>query len=341
MDLAENGQIGVEMVGAGNYELVLMDMQMPVMDGEQATIGIRSDGRFGELPIVAMTANAMAGDRERCIAAGMNDHIPKPIDPEVLFKTMLEWIPAGDRKPVKLDSPSSEETDARPAGSADAASVALSSIEGLDVAGGLKRVMGKHDLYERLVRGFATGPESRAVEAVQAYLAQGEQEAAQRMAHSLKGVAGTIGAVELQQRSQALESGIQRGSEIAAPLAAVDEELTRIVTAIRRELRLEAPRETEEAPPDPVSIEGLPILIESLEAKRGVVAELSSTLTINEIEDFAVQMEALGKEHSYPPLVSWGQRLAECATGFDMDGISRELNEYSLLVEGIRRAEDS
>ena len=134
---------------------------------------------------------------------------------------------------------------------------------------------------------------------------------------------------------------MERGSEIAAPLAAVDEELTRIVTAIRRELRLEAPRETEEAPPDPVSIEGLPILIESLEAKRGVVAELSSTLTINEIEDFAVQMEALGKEHSYPPLVSWGQRLAECATGFDMDGISRELNEYSLLVEGIRRAEDS
>lgn len=96
--------------------------------------------------------------------------------------------------------------------------------------------MGKRALYERLVRGFATGPESEAVETVQAQLSQGETVAAQRTAHSLKGVAGTIGAVELQQRSQALETGIQRETEITTLLAPVEEELTRIVTAIRAAL---------------------------------------------------------------------------------------------------------
>jgi len=339
VDLAENGQIGVEMVGAGDYELVLMDMQMPVMDGVQATLGIRSDGRFGDLPIVAMTANAMAGDRERCLAAGMNDHVPKPIDPEALFRTLLEWIPAGEREPVKIDGLPSEGTS----GSTDASGsiAALASIEGLDVDSGLSRVMGKRDFYEKLVRGFATGEESMAAGTVQAHLARGEREAAQRAVHSLKGVAGTVGAVELQRRSQALETGIGQGSEIDPLVASVDEELARMVAAIREALKIgevQDAEDVEQGELDPLVVERLPALIESLEGKRDVVAELQSTLTINEIEDFATEMEALGKEHGYPPLVSWSERLAENATGFDMNGIARELHEYAALIERVRRA---
>jgi PAS domain S-box-containing protein len=91
VDLAENGEVAVRMVNNKDYDLVLMDMQMPVMDGIEATRIIRTNPRFDSLPIIAMTANAMAADRDRCLEAGMNDHIAKPIDPEQLFRVLLHW----------------------------------------------------------------------------------------------------------------------------------------------------------------------------------------------------------------------------------------------------------
>ncbi len=90
--IAENGQVAVSQVQASQFDAVLMDMHMPVMDGETATRQIRADARFDDLPILAMTANAMEGDRDRCLEAGMNDHIPKPIDPDLLFRTLRRWI---------------------------------------------------------------------------------------------------------------------------------------------------------------------------------------------------------------------------------------------------------
>ena len=104
VDLAENGEIAVRMAQETDYDAVLMDMQMPVMDGIEATRAIRSDPRFQDLPIIAMTANAMAADREKCLKAGMNDHIGKPIDPDELFSVLLRW--AGRRNvDATLESP--------------------------------------------------------------------------------------------------------------------------------------------------------------------------------------------------------------------------------------------
>ena len=104
VDLAENGEIAVRMAQKNDYDAVLMDMQMPVMDGIEATRAIRSDPRFQDLPIIAMTANAMAADREKCLNAGMNDHIGKPIDPDELFSVLLRW--AGRRNvDARLESP--------------------------------------------------------------------------------------------------------------------------------------------------------------------------------------------------------------------------------------------
>jgi signal transduction histidine kinase/CheY-like chemotaxis protein len=94
VDVAENGEMAVRMVQANAYDLVLMDMQMPVMDGIEATRVIRSDPRFDSLPIIAMTANAMAADRDKCLEAGMNDHIPKPIDAQELFRVLSHWTRA-------------------------------------------------------------------------------------------------------------------------------------------------------------------------------------------------------------------------------------------------------
>ncbi len=232
VDLAENGEDAVALVVRHSYDAVLMDMQMPLMDGETATREIRKNPQFEKLPILAMTANAMAGDRERCLEAGMNDHVAKPIDPGILFRTLLQWIPP------KTDAnfQSTQITESLPQISAISS---LQTIEGLDVKGGLARVMGKHDLYERLLRQFTAGPESRTVETVCAQLGDGDPKAAERSAHSLKGVAGTLGAGELQQLAGGLEAAIKEGrseTEIEKHLKQVGQELTRIITAIRRAL---------------------------------------------------------------------------------------------------------
>jgi len=104
VELAEDGEIAVRMVQENDYDAVLMDMQMPVMDGIAATQAIRSDPRFKHLPIIAMTANAMPTDREKCLKAGMNDHIGKPIDPDELFSVLLRWARRREVE-VMLESP--------------------------------------------------------------------------------------------------------------------------------------------------------------------------------------------------------------------------------------------
>ena len=97
VDLAENGEVALRMIRDNDYDAVLMDMQMPVMDGLDATRVIRSNPRFEHLPIIAMTANAMASDRTLCLEAGMNDHIAKPIDPDQLFGVLLKWVRRAER----------------------------------------------------------------------------------------------------------------------------------------------------------------------------------------------------------------------------------------------------
>ena len=98
--IANNGKEAVEMVRAGNFDVVLMDIQMPVMGGFEATQEIRRDERFKDLPIIAMTAHAMAGDREKSIEAGMNDHVTKPIDPDQLISALVKWIKPGKRETI-------------------------------------------------------------------------------------------------------------------------------------------------------------------------------------------------------------------------------------------------
>src|SRR5665647_2465698 len=133
-----------------DYDLVLMDMQMPVMDGVTATQEIRKEARFKDLPVVAMTANVMQGDCDRCMAAGMNDHVAKPIEPEVLWTALLKWI-----KPHQSTGAFVEE---KPQVVAD---VDLpSGIEGLDMADGLRRVLGKKPLYLSMLRLFVVGQKS-------------------------------------------------------------------------------------------------------------------------------------------------------------------------------------
>ena len=230
VDIAENGAIALEMVQRRGYDLVLMDMQMPVMVGVTATLAIRQLPGLRAPPIVAMTANAMQADRDRCEAAGMVDFVSKPIEPAELVRTLLRWIPPGDAAAAGPPAPApapAREPQAAPA-------AALPPIDGLNTAAGLRRTLGKTDLYLSLLHKFEHGQRDAPAQ-VRAALDAGDMGLAQRLAHTLKGVAGNIGAEPLQAAAAELEHAIRAqhpGTELAALLGAVEAPLAALLTAL-------------------------------------------------------------------------------------------------------------
>jgi two-component system, sensor histidine kinase and response regulator len=226
-DVAENGERAVHRVQQTSYDIVLMDLQMPVMDGLEATRRIRALPGYGRLPIVAMTANAMAGDRERALEAGMNDQVTKPIDPDKLFDALQRWLP--DRTaPAASESPSVPvAAPATPIAAGDS----LSTIPGLDVAEGLRRMMGKREMYTRLLRGFVSDQAAVPAE-IRASLAGNRQSDAERAAHTLKGLAGTIGAAGLSRQAGDVERAIRSAAppeEVETLLAVLQPALDALV----------------------------------------------------------------------------------------------------------------
>jgi two-component system sensor histidine kinase/response regulator len=243
VDVVENGQHGVSQVQTTTYDLVLMDLQMPVMDGLEATRRIRALPGFSELPILAMTANAMAGDRERSLAAGMNDHVTKPIDPDELFDVLLRWLPdrpAGVPSPSEAARPAFEEATA--AASKAPKGGPFDGIPGLDTADGLRRVLGRREAYEDLLRRF-TSTQAWVPAEIRAAFADGRRADAERAAHTLKGVAGSIGARGLQSEAGGVEAALRRGAtpvEIEPLLGTLERTLETLVAALIRALPSEA-----------------------------------------------------------------------------------------------------
>ncbi|CAO3433740.1 response regulator [Azospirillum argentinense] len=251
VEIAENGAIAVDMVQAAHYDLVLMDMQMPVMDGIAATREIRRLD-FTGLPIVAMTANAMQADRERCLDAGMNDYLAKPIDPDALWATLLVWVTPrpglGAEAPAPLPAPAVEEPGDLPTG-----------VPGLDTAIGLSRVLGKKRLYLDLLRKFTAGQRG-VVTAIRTALDAGDLAAAERYAHTLKGTAGNIGAHPVQDAAEQLEAVIRDARphpEIDARLAALEPPLGALLAHLDAALASNGDTAPSVAPPAAVDAAAL------------------------------------------------------------------------------------
>ncbi|MGY0789050.1 response regulator [Azospirillum argentinense] len=251
VEIAENGAIAVDMVQAAHYDLVLMDMQMPVMDGIAATREIRRLD-FTGLPIVAMTANAMQADRERCLDAGMNDYLAKPIDPDALWATLLVWVTPrpglGAEAPAPLPVPAVEEPGDLPTG-----------VPGLDTAIGLSRVLGKKRLYLDLLRKFTAGQRG-VVTAIRTALDAGDLAAAERYAHTLKGTAGNIGAHPVQDAAEQLEAVIRDARprpEIDARLAALEPPLGALLAHLDAALASNGDTAPSVAPPAAVDAAAL------------------------------------------------------------------------------------
>ncbi|MBV8467289.1 MAG: response regulator [Burkholderiales bacterium] len=191
VDLAENGRIAVDKVMAGGrYALVLMDVQMPEMDGLAATAAIREDARFAGLPIIAMTAHALAEERERCLAAGMNDHVAKPIDANTLFAAMAHWSKATPGGTVPA-----------PARVEPAAAFGT----GYDLGDGLRRVGGNAKLFRRLLARFLEGYSDAGARIVAAAKA-GDRETVTLISHNVRGIAANLGFPPLAEVAGELEN---------------------------------------------------------------------------------------------------------------------------------------
>ena len=207
--IANNGREAVEMLDDENvYDAVLMDMQMPEMDGYEATGAIRQRPEFKDLPIIAMTANVMAGDREKCLEAGMNDHVAKPIEPDKLFKTLSQWISPRD---TDIPQPASQ-----PPVTTQTTEVLPKSLEGIDIDEGLRRVGGNHKLYRKLLVEFFQDHRED-VDTMRKALDQDDLETAQRIAHTIKGVSGSIGASDLHRDAESLDAALKEGQQDLYP----------------------------------------------------------------------------------------------------------------------------
>ena len=207
--IANNGREAVEMLDDENaYEAVLMDMQMPEMDGYEATGAIRQRPEFKDLPIIAMTANVMAGDREKCLEAGMNDHVAKPIEPDKLFKTLVQWISPRD---AEIPQPALQQSLA-----AESTEVLPKHLEGIDIDEGLRRVGSNPKLYRKLLVEFSQDHRDD-VDAIRKALDQKDFETTQRIAHTIKGVSGSIGAADLHRAAESLDSALKEGKHNLYP----------------------------------------------------------------------------------------------------------------------------
>ncbi len=231
--IAGNGAIALDKVRSGHYDLILMDMQMPVMDGLEATRRIRQMPGLENVPILAMTANAMAGDRNRCLAAGMNDHIAKPIDPDDLLAKLHHWV-----KPVVRVPAAASGTGAVRPGGEDALPSVWYALDGLDAAAGLKNALGRPRLYLSLLRKFVDG-QSDYVNRIRSCLAQEDWATAQRLAHTLKGTAAQIGATALRAQAEALEYELKDtapAEKLEPLLAGTGTQLAQLTDAIAHHL---------------------------------------------------------------------------------------------------------
>jgi two-component system sensor histidine kinase/response regulator len=244
--VAANGRIAVEMAQAQPFDAILMDMQMPEMNGLDATRTLQEMPGWDNTPIIAMTANAMTADRQLCLDAGMVDFVAKPIEPEHLFKTLLRWT----RKSGSSETALASKLGRVP--SAATFTLLPAHIEGLDLEAGLRRVMHREDRYLALLKSFVA-EQSDAAERIVSSLAQGDTQGAQRAAHTLKGLAGTIGAHALYDAAHMLEESIG-GAMASGYLAEVAYSLKALIEALHPVLDLFAERQASTAEDtDPVA----------------------------------------------------------------------------------------
>ncbi len=326
VDVADNGAVAIDKLRARPYDIVLMDLQMPVLDGLAATREIRRLPGLAGLPIVAMTANAMAGDRERCLAAGMQDHVSKPIEPARLWACLRRWLsPKGGAAaaPAPPTAPAAA-GEAGPAGGADmpADLAPLAGVPDLSVEDGVRNALGRASLYLALLGRFVAGQRDFPAHFASA-LAEGDMVSAERFAHTLKGLAAQIGAHALGDLAEQLEKAV-RTRAAAVVLVPLQADVTRRLGGLLAAL--------EAALPAPAAVVAAPVAVDEAEL-AAVCCRLAEALAADDfasgalLETHAPLLRA-GLGHRFPLIV-------EAARSFNF-ALALEVLEEAMESLGLR-----
>jgi signal transduction histidine kinase/DNA-binding response OmpR family regulator/HPt (histidine-containing phosphotransfer) domain-containing protein len=316
--LAENGQEALDALETSDYAAVLMDIQMPVMDGYEATAEIRRDDRFKDLPVIAMTAHAMAGDDQKSLDAGMQAHVTKPIDPDNLFAVLGEWIrPGGTGAP---ETGFREEPLATPMPPQEAAEALPDNLPGFDIPAGLRRLQGNRRLYRKLLVDFmqSYGDAGRYIRDA---VAAGRFGDAHERVHSLKGVAGNLEARALLEATMAVESQVKSVGPVAPPsaqtleplLAKLDQTLEQALAGVRA-LEPDSEPAGDSAAAASATGGGMPA-----DLARETATRLQDAAEIGDIAELKAIGEAL--ENQSPDLAPTGRDIKSMADNFDVEGI--------------------
>jgi len=219
--LADNGQAALDKLATTEFAAVLMDIQMPVMDGYTATQKIRSQARFEQLPIIAMTANAMSIDRDKCLAAGMNDHLAKPLDVQLLINTLCKWLSPKQATAFQPATDLPLQTSTLP-----------KEMPGFDIQYGLTNCTGNVDLYTTLLRKFHCLYRNQARELAR-LISDRQWSASLERVHAIKGVSGNIGALDLHLCARELEEILKEAVAGTAEPSAVSSALDKYSKALQ------------------------------------------------------------------------------------------------------------
>jgi two-component system sensor histidine kinase/response regulator len=311
--VANNGQEGVDAVLAAPYDAVLMDMQMPVMDGYTATGVIRSNERFKDLPIIALTANAMAGDMEKSAAAGMCDHVTKPIDPDKLFATLAKWIKPGGEAGAKQPPSAS----AVPQATGATAPPFPASLDGFDLKEGLQRLRGNQALYQKLLASFATRYATTAGE-LRSALDAGDFATANGLVHDVKGLAGNLSALQLQAAAAKLEKLVKYVGEKGPPdPARLKEAFAALEARLEQALRAAGSLVPREGVPDAAPVGEASRVPPEL--AREAATRLREAAELGDVSSLAAIAEEMASR--WKGFAPYRGRIVRLADDFDFDGV--------------------
>ncbi len=320
--LADNGQEAVDAVNQHDYDAVLMDVQMPVLDGYAATREIRKDERFKDLPIIAMTAHAMAGDEEKSLGAGMNGHVTKPIDPEKLFAALQKWIqPIDKRVQISTVEQQPQVVSTKPVLARD--EDLPRSLPGFNISAGLERLRGNKKLYRKLLVDFGSKYKGAADE-IQAAMQAEEPDQAHSLIHNLKGLAGNLEATQLQKAAVAAETLVKGksakdifGHEWDQCFAVLEGALKQALEAVHD---LGVPAEETVIKPALDALASVPAELAQEAGRR--IREAADMGDVTEVKAIAENLKSQSDA-----MVPFCDKFIQMADDFDFDGIIKLADE--------------